>query len=234
MAHRPAVLAAILLGAILPAPGPSVAAIPFPPLCTCTVSIVQNPTRTQCINNFDPDVVRLCPSLNSPVMDTMAFNLVVLDALANPVSGALVRAYERSGFVNIVEGGSTTAMTDAQGRASISVTRGSGCGRIGACVDGILLCEVAVRSGDVAWGPTPATCALPSNGTSVVNASDVTNPSCGFLNHFGAVTVGGNDCWDCDCNNFVNASDTIGTIGKGCLIQHLNHAGVLGGRSTCP
>jgi hypothetical protein len=234
MSVRATVLIVILLGAILPAPGPSVAGLPFPPFCSCTVSIVQNPARSQCINNFAPAVIRLCPSLNSPVFDTMTFNLVILDALGAPVTGASVRAYERSGTVNIADGGSTTALTDAQGRASIAVTRGSGCGRIGACVEGILICDVAVRSVDVAWGPTPATCALPTTGTSAVNASDVTNPSCGFFNHFGAVTVGVNDCWDCDCSNIVNASDVQGTIGKGCWLQHGLHAGVLGGKSTCP
>jgi hypothetical protein len=216
------------------APGIASADIPYPPYSTCTVSIVQNPVRTQCIDGFAPDVVRLCPSAQSPVFDSVTFDLTILNALADPDSGVMITAYESSGLLNIATGGSTADTTDGKGKASISVTRASGYGRLGVCADGVLVCEVEVRSPDVSISALPAGCALPTTGTSFVNSNDLTNPSCGFFVKFGAVTVGTNSSWDLDCSNVVNASDLLGTVGKGGVIQHWNHGAPLGSRTTCP
>ncbi len=116
--------------------------LPYPPLSTCNVSIVQNPVRAQCLEGSGPDVVRLCPSSQSPVLDSVTFDLTVLDMLAMPVSGAVVKAYEVSGSVNIATGGSTSDTTDGEGKASMSVSRASGFGRLGVCASGVLICEV--------------------------------------------------------------------------------------------
>lgn len=211
------------------------AGIPFAPFSTCQVSIVQSPVRSQCINNFTPDVVRLCPSTATQLFDTVTFNLTILDALGAPVTNASVSAYETAGIVNIATGGSTTASTNALGKASITVSQGSGYGRVGVCVAGVLICEVEVRSPDVAAGGLPGQCAvLPTGGTSFVNASDFTNTSCGFGAKFGPVTVGTNNAWDLDCSNSVNANDVLGTLGKGGMNQHFGHGAPLGAKTTCP
>lgn len=212
----------------------AVAGIPFAPYSTCQISITQFPTRSQCINNFNPDVVRLCPSTATQQFDRVTLNLTILDALAAPVSGATVTAYETSGIVNIATGGSTSATTNASGKASIQVNQASGWGKIGACVGGVFICEFVVRSPDVAFSNLPAGCTVPTSGTSFVNASDKTNPSCGFNVKFGVVTVGVNDSWDLDCSGIVNASDVTGTLGKGGYTQHVGHGAPLGAKSTCP
>jgi hypothetical protein len=160
--------------------------------------------------------------------------MTILDALAAPVSGATLTAYETSGTTNIATGGSTSATTAANGKASITVSQGSGVGRIGVCAAGVLICEVEVRSPDAAFSALASGCNLPTTGTSVVNANDQTNPSCGFINKFGAITVGVNSSWDLDCSNIVNANDITGTLGKGGLLQHFNHGAPLGAKTTCP
>jgi hypothetical protein len=40
----------------------AIAGVPLPPLSTCTVTITQYRTRTACITNWEPDVVRLTPA----------------------------------------------------------------------------------------------------------------------------------------------------------------------------
>ncbi len=210
------------------------AGIPFAPFSTCGVSIVQNPSRSQCINNWNPDVVRLCPSLATPVFDSVTFNLTILDALAAPVNGATLTAYETSGTTNIATGGSVGGVTNVLGKASVTVSQASGPGRIGVCAAGVLICEVEVRSPDAAFSALPSGCNLPTTGSSVINANDYSNPSCGFGAKFGAITVGVNSSWDLDCSNVVNASDVTGSLGKGGLLQHFNHTAPLGAKSTCP
>ncbi len=208
--------------------------LPYPPMSTCQVSIVQNPVRTQCVEGFAPDVVRLCPSGQSPVFDSVTFDLTILDAFAAPVSGVAVKAYEVSGLLNIATGGSTSDTTDGKGKASVSVFRASGYGRLGVCADGVLICEVEVRSPDVSFNALPVGCFLPTTGTSFVNATDYSNGSCGFGSKFGAVTTGTNSSWDLDCNSVVNASDVTGTLAKGGMLQHYGHGAPLGPRNTCP
>jgi hypothetical protein len=217
------------------------AGIPFRPFSTCTVSIVQLPTRPNCINNFTPDVVRLCPSAIAPVFDSVTFNVTILDALAAPVTNALISVYELSGVVNIATGGATTASTNTLGKASVTVSQGGGCGQIGVCADGVLICEVNVRSPDIANTglPSVAGCTLPTTGSTFVNSNDKGNTSCGFNVKFGPVTAGTNDCWDLNCDNLVNSTDTGGGFVAGFgvsggWLQHFGHSGALGAKSTCP
>ncbi len=230
------VLFAAFIGA-LPAcvPDASLAGVPFRPFCTCNVTVVQNPPRPQCLDNFAPDVVRLCPDpAQSPAFDTVTFDLVILSAFADPLYGMPCSAYEASGTVNIAPGGSTTDVTDANGRASITVSLASGYGRIAACSYGVPICEIEVRSPDVATSGVPSLCTLPTTGSSFVNASDVTNPSCGFLARFGAVTPGENNWWDLNCDGTVNASDVLGQLAKGGVLQHFGHGAPLGAKNGCP
>ncbi len=212
------------------------AGIPFAPFSTCAVSVVQFPVTAVCINNFNPDVVRFCPSLATPVYDSVTFNMTILDALAAPVSGATLTAYETSGTTNIATGGATTAVTNALGKASITVSQSSGPGRIGVCAAGVLICEIVARSVDAAFGVLPSSCTLPTTGTSFINANDVSNTSCGFTSKFGSVTVGTNDGWDLNCNNAVNASDILGfgVPVRGGVVQHFGHGAPLGAKTTCP
>jgi len=215
------------------------AGIPFRPFSTCTVSIVQLPIRLNCINNFTPDVVRLCPSTAAPLYDSVTFNVTILDALAQPVTNAAISVYELSGVVNIATGGATTASTNTLGKASVTVSNGSGCGQIGVCADGVLICEVNVRSPDIANTGLPSGCTLSTTATSFVNSNDKGNSSCGFNVKFGPVTAGTNDCWDMNCDNLVNSTDTGGGFVAGCgvcggWLQHFGHGGLLGAKSTCP
>jgi hypothetical protein len=215
------------------------AGIPSRPFSTCSVSIVQFPIRPNCINNFTPDVVRLCPSTVAPVFDSVTFNVTIMDALLQPVTSANISVYELSGVVNIATGGATTATTGTNGKASVTVSNGSGCGQIGVCADGVLICEVNVRSPDIANTNIPAGCTLPTTGTSFVNSSDKNNTSCGFNVKFGPVTPGTNDCWDMNCDNLVNSTDTNGGFVAGCGVcggwnNHFGHGAPLGGKSTCP
>ncbi len=223
-----ALAAVVLLGT------PSMAKLPFRPFCTCNVTIVQTPSRPACLES-EPEIVRLCPDpAGLPSFDAVTFDLVVLDALATPVSNSEVTAFEMSGSVNIPPGGATKDTTDLEGRASITISQASGYGLIGVCTYGVMICNVEVRSPDVAASAIPTGCALPTTGTSFVNGSDVTNPSCGFLARFGSVTVGENSWWDLNCDAAVNASDVLGQLAKGGVLQHFGHGGALGAKSTCP
>lgn len=218
---------------------PSRAGIPFPPLNTCRVTVTQYPCRPKCLADFTPEVIRLCPSSTAPVFDSVRFDLTIVDALAFPVSGVFLSVYELSGTVNIATGGSTTDVTDSLGHGSVIVDRGSGCGQVGVCADGVLICEVNVRSPDIALTSVPTGCTLPVTGTSFVNSSDKMNPSCGFNVHFGPVIPGSNDCWDLNCDNFVNSVDTNGGLAPPCpfgsgWVQHFGHGAALGTKNTCP
>lgn len=204
---------------------------PDPGLSVCAINIAQNPVRPQCINNFTPDVVRLCPTIGSEPFDEVSFTTTVLDSRGIPVRGILVNPTETSHSVNIVTGGSTAAVTDVYGRATVSVNRASGYGHLGPCADGVVLCEVEVRSPDVAFNGI--NCVLPTSGTSYVNASDESNITCGFLAHWGVVTPGVNNWWDLTCDNVVNATDEQGVLGKGGYSDHVSHSGVLGFKETC-
>jgi hypothetical protein len=190
---------------------------------------------SRCIDNFEPDVVRLCPGAGTQVFDVVTLDLVILDALGAPSEGAFVRPYEISGIVNMATGAFTSDTVDASGQASITISRGSGYGRVGVCAAGVLICEIEVRSPDVAAGVLVNSCSvLPTGSTSFVNASDFSNPSCGFNAKFGPVTLGVNSSWDLDCNNSVNANDVLGFLGKGGLNQHFGHGAPLGPKDTCP
>lgn len=214
----------------------SYAACPDPANSTCTYVITQNPLRPVCISGFAPDVIRLCPAGD---WDAVTFSLTVLDAAGAPCVGTTVKPFTASGTLNVATGGYTTAVTDAMGNASISVSAGSGCGILSICADdgsGTAIpfgCRLEARSPDVNKGATPALCGLPT-GTSCATGSDITNPACGFLLSFGAVTPGVNGCWDMNCDNSVSGADITGTLGKGGMIQHYGHCGTLGSQELCP
>lgn len=206
---------------------PAWSGVPFPPNCVCVADIAQNPTRTACINNFEPDVVRLCPSGD---FDEVYFGVQVRDANGVALVGVLITAVERSGIVNITNDGAPSVITDSEGQASLYFNKASGYGLVGICADGVLLCDVEVRSPDVNNGATPALCGLGTS-ASAVAGSDIANPSCGFLVKFGTVTPGINDAWDLNCTNTVNGFDVNGA---GSINAHFGDGGTLGVKNTCP
>ncbi|MFN0151139.1 MAG: hypothetical protein ACKVU1_10605 [bacterium] len=211
------------------------AGVPFPPLCTCTVTITQFTTRLICMTSWEPDVVRLTPagSTANPLGDRAAITVRVRSATDIPVPSALVVFSEVAGIVNIANGGATTAITDAAGLATISLHAASGYGEVAVCADGIQLCRLAVRSPDVNKGGTPELCGLGTGFTSV-NGAEINNPVCGFLTHFGPVTVGVNDGWDLNCDHNVSGSDITGLIGKGGgVLRYWGDTGTLGARNDC-
>jgi len=55
----------------------------------------------------------------------VTFSLTVLDAGGAPCVGTTVKPFAASGPLNLTTGGYTTAVTDAMGNASISVSAGS-------------------------------------------------------------------------------------------------------------
>jgi hypothetical protein len=212
------------------------AGIPFRPFSTCTVSIVQTGVRSQCINNFNPDVVRLTPegSTASPAMDRVTFTLKILDALAQPVNGALISVYEQTEVVNISNGGSTTATTNASGSASVSLHAAGGYGLVSVCADGVAICEVEIRSPDVNKGTLPSACVIPTTGATSVAGADITNGTCGFIAKFGVVTPGVNNAWDLNCDNSVSGVDITGTKGNSGVLPFFGDVGTPGAKSTCP
>ncbi|MFN0152545.1 MAG: hypothetical protein ACKVU1_17725 [bacterium] len=213
-----------------------VAGVPYPPLSTCTLAVTQSPIRTRCIENFEPDVVRLCPAGTSeaPRFDVVNISVVVRDAAGVRCAEVTVSAAERSGSVNIAEGGATSAVTDAAGRASIVVRAASGFGLVGVCADGVVLREFEVQSPDAAGGPSAALCPPPTLQPSFVTFADYANPICGFQTHYGSVTTGINNAWDLNCDGAVNGFDLFGSAGAGGLLQHFGHGAALGARNTCP
>ena len=210
------------------------ASVPFPPLSTCTVTITQYQTRTACRSNFEPDVVRLTPagSTATPPSDRVSITVRVRDPFNLPVPGALLVFSERSGVVNIANGGASTALTDIEGLATAILHGGSGYGIVALCADGVPLCSLQVRSPDVNRGPSSSHCTF-GTGMSVVGGSDITNPLCGFLTNFGPVTPGVNDGWDLDCSGSVAGGDIVADPGKGGMIFYFGDAGTLGSQNSC-
>ncbi len=218
------------------------AAQPDPAMSTCNVVIIQGPCPSAACLAAGGPVARLCPLGD---WDKIEFRGVVRDAAAVPLAGILVKPVEvGASTLNLATGGFTTVLTNALGEFLITVGAGSGCGRVGVCVGGplapiFLNCSAIVRSPDVAGGPIPATCPLPTGVNSFVNASDITNGACGYIVKFGLVVPGFNDCYDLNCNGVVNASDINGTLCppfglNGGVLQHFGHGGLLGMRNTCP
>ena len=209
--------------------------VPFPNLSSCTISITQFPPRPACIDNFEPDVIRLTPagSTASPLFDRASVTVRVRDVFGAPLPNVLVNFSEASGLVNIANGGSTTAITDETGLATISIDAASGFGRVMLCADGVQLCNLQVRSPDVAKGSITAQCGL-GTGTSAVAGADLSNPTCGYLVKFGAVTQGINDGYDLTCDGVVSGPDINGQLGKGGVLQYFGDSGTLGGLSACP
>lgn len=210
---------------------------PDPSTSSCEVVITQGACPLpECIAS-SPPVVRLCPAGG---FDQVDFRVVVRDSLGTPLAGIPLKPVERTGSVNLRNGGYTTPSTNANGEATVSITAGSGFGRVGVCAGGVLLiCEIAARSPDVATNHIPANCPLTTSGTSFVNGTDYTNWNCGFGRRFGAVTIGVNSDWDLDCSEVVNSADIFGNVcppfGRaGGLIQHFNHGGQLGPKNVCP
>ena len=186
---------------------------PSPAHSDCGIAVTQAQClRPECLASV-PIVLRLCPAGE---FDTAIFSLVVRDDASQPVPGIPVKAVELSGTVHISAGGATSDITDASGRATVELRRASGAGRLGICAAGVVLCEVEIRTFDVAAGFLPAQCAFASSGPSTVNVSDVTNPVCGFLARFGLVTPGVNASWDLNCDGVVNAADVNGTLCPPC------------------
>ncbi len=211
---------------------------PFPPLCTCTVTIAQFPTRAQCISSWEPDVVRLTPagSNATPQFDRVSITARVRNAVNAPITNALLVFSEAdqpdAKRVNIATGGSTTALTDATGLATVSLTAASGSGSVWLCADGIPLCALNVRSPDVTKVSTPTLCGL-GTAASSVSGSDITNPACGFLAGFGPVTAGVNDGFDLNCDHNVNGADINGLLGMGGVLQYFGDTGTLGVKNSC-
>ncbi len=221
---------------------PSLAAAqPDPATSTCNVTIFQGPCPiTPCLG-MAPPVARLCPLV---AWDRIEFRGVVRDAGGAVLGGIPVRPVE-AGPSTLNLATFSTAITNALGEFVVTVDAGSGCGRLGVCAGNaatgftFLNCFVNVRSPDVAGGPIPATCPLPTAANSFVNASDILNAACGYAAKFGAVVPGFNDCYDLNCNGFVNAADVNGTLCppfglNGGVLQHFGHGGFLGMRNTCP
>ncbi|MFN0151141.1 MAG: hypothetical protein ACKVU1_10615 [bacterium] len=228
----------LLFGSIIAFSTRSNAGFPYPPLCTCTVTITQFPTRAQCISSWEPDVVRLTPagSNATPQFDRVSITVRARNSLNNPVVSALVAFHEANpsdaNRVNIANGGSTTAFTDATGLATVSLTAASGSGVVWLCADGIQLCALDVRSPDVTKSSAPTLCGLGTSASSV-SGGDITNPACGFLAGFGPVTAGVNDGFDLNCDHNVNGVDINGLLGNGGVLQYFGDTGTLGVKNTC-
>ena len=213
------------------------AGVPFPPFCTCTTTISQTPTATACITNFQPDVVRLTPAgtAASPFLfDRVTVSTRVRDAVGDPVVGSTVLFAERSSVVNITNGGATSAMTDAEGSATITLEAASGHGLVAVCADGVALCSLEVRSPDANLGPSPTLHCGIGTGFTSVSGSDINNPLCGFLANFGLVTPGINNAWDLNCTNSVAGNDIIGGFSnRGAVLGYFGDTGTLGARNDC-
>jgi hypothetical protein len=225
--RRPHVKLAALVLPLLSLAAATEAGVPFPPNCECVVAITQNPVRLPCINNFEPDVARLCPAGD---FDLVNITVVIRDANGDECEGVFVSATERTGIVNLANGGMQTSTTGINGEGFVNLTAASGYGLVTVCADGVALCDVEVRSPDVNKGSLPSLCGLGTSASSV-NGSDITNPVCGFLIKFGTVTPGINDGWDLNCTNTVNGLDVNGA---GSINAHFGDAGTLGAKNTCP
>jgi hypothetical protein len=217
----------------------TLAGVPFPSTSTCTISVTQYAPRPACIDNMEPDVIRLTPAGSNavPPADRASITVRVRDEVGAAISGAVVRLKEpgQSGpfaYLNIASGGSTTAITDAEGLATVSLHAGSGNGTVDLCADDVPLCSVQVRSPDVVRGGTTVGCGL-GTGASAVAGADITNPACGFLVHFGAVTVGVNEGFDMNCDWSVSGPDITGQLGKGGVLQYFGDTGTLGTLNAC-
>lgn len=215
-------------------PALAFAGIPFAPFSTCDATIDQTgEVRTQCVDNFEPDVVRLTPGPPG-AFDSATFDLTILDAQGIPVAGAIISAYELDHVLNISTAGDDTDTTDALGEATIDITAAGGYGNMGICADGVLICQVEVRTPDTASGNLPGKCNLPTS-ISFVNGADFGNSSCGFIANIGPVTPGVNSWWDLTCDNNVNVFDVNGLKGgvNGAL-PHFGDLGAMGTKNTCP
>ena len=225
------VLVVVALAALGLAVLPGSADVPDPTTSSCAVVINQAPLVPRCVNNFEPDVVRLSPAAAAvPPHDTATFNVVARDVNGDPIEGALVSLFE-SGNLNIANGGATTALTASDGSASIAVSAASGYGRASVCVAGVDLCQVLIRTPDINRSAQPTVMCLVGTGASSVAGADITNPMCGFLVNFGSTTSGVNDHCDLDCSGAVNGFDINGPSG---VIQYFGDTGTLGPFNTCP
>jgi hypothetical protein len=215
---------------------PAVGDVPFPPFSSCTVTVTQYPPRPSCLDDFEPDVVRLTPagSTASPLFDRVSVSVRVRGTDGSVIPNALVSFYETSGVVNIASGGATTALTDSEGAAVVTLHAGSGYGRVALCADGVQVCYIDVRSPDVARTTLPTGCVLSTVGSSFVSGVDLTHGICGFQSNFGPVTVGDNEMFDLSCDGVVNGWDVIGHLGKGGALQYFGDGGVLGAKNQCP
>jgi hypothetical protein len=218
-------------------PGAVRAGVPFPPNCSCTISIVQFATRTGCIANNEPDVVRLTPagSTATPIADRLLVTARLRDADGAPAVGYEVRFCEQSETVNIATTGATAATSNAEGLASVVLHGASGYGLVALTAgdDDTPLCRWEIRSADTAGGFTPSLCALPTTGSSFVNGAEVINPVCGIIANFGPVTPGVNNGWDFDCTGSVAGADITGGIGKGGILLYFGDGAALGERLGC-
>ena len=78
---RSTALHLFMIGTFLCVASEAFAGVPFPPLSTCTVTITQYRSRTACIANWEPDVVRLTPagSTATPIGDRVSITARVRD-----------------------------------------------------------------------------------------------------------------------------------------------------------
>ena len=225
--------AAIAFGVLV---ATALAGPPFPGTSTCTVTVTQFPIRPACMSNWEPDVVRLTPAGSAavPLFDLVSVTVRVRNANYQVIPNAVVSFSEQEPALelNISNGGSTTALTDSEGLATISLSGAAGFGLVALCADGVPLCALQVRSPDIGKSGGPAGCGLGTVSSSV-SGFDINDPACGFLVHFGPVVVGDNDGFDLNCDWSVNGADITGSLGKGGVLQYFGDTGTLGDQNPC-
>lgn len=228
---RPQLMLLLVAAALAIAGKSANAGAPDSSQSSCVVTVTQSPVVPRCINNFEPDVIRLSPATNAaPPHDTATFSVTVRDAAGNPLEGALVNLFE-IGTLNIVNGGSTVATTASDGSASIGLTGASSHGRVAVCADGVVLCEAIVRTPDIVRTDVVGVCFTNGTGASSVAGQDITHSQCGFLVSFGPAIPGDNDHCDLDCSGSVNGFDINGPSG---VLRYFGDVGTTGARNSCP
>lgn len=181
--------------------------------------------------------MRLTPAGSSavPQFDRVAITVRVRDANDVVVPGAVVsfREQDPARTLNIANGGATTAVTDGEGVATVTLHAASGNGLATLCADGVQLCNLEVRSPDVEKCSITILCGI-GTGLSGVSGCDITHATCGFFVNFGPVTAGVNQGYDLDCSWSVAGPDITGSLGKGGVLQYFGDQGSLGARNSCP
>jgi len=178
-------------------------------------------------------VVRLCPAGD---YDALTVEFTLRDVEGAPLNGLGLSLVELSSSANLL-GGGPSGSSNGSGYGELTLSAGSGNGRVGLCVDGLVLAQFELRSPDVSGaGVSSGYCALPTS-TSYVDSFDCVNEACGFDAMGGPVSTGINQCWDLNGDSYVDTFDTEGWLeGEsfvGGVAQHAGHSGVLGAENSC-